>query len=181
MGIGCTKTGGFARRSIGRRLLATIGLLAIGFVPVPCAAAAELTIRLCGMDPRVGNLKVAVFSQAQAQAFTDPASQSFVVGLTMSLADTEASPVLRMTIPSLPPGKYAVRVTHDENANGLVDFGKIVGTPQEAYGYSRNGRARVSAVNFDDAAITLASDAVTIDIRVVRWSLTGGDTSPCPP
>lgn len=160
--------------------LAGIGFLAASLVPAPPAFAAELTIRLCGME-RVGDLKVAVFSQARAKQFVEPTSEDFAVGFSIRLADTGNVPVLRVTTPSLAPGKYAVRVTHDENSNGIVDFGSIVGTPQEAYGYSRNGRARVSAISFDEAAITLANDPVTIDIRVVRWSLAGGDSSPCPP
>lgn len=160
--------------------LPVLALLCNVLAPSAPASAAELAIRLCGME-RVGDLKVAVFSQAHAKDFTDPASEHFVVGVTMSLADTENTPVLRVTTPSLAPGEYAVRVTHDENSNGIVDFGRLVGTPQEAYGYSRNGRARVTAVSFEDAAITLGDDPVTIDIRVVPWSLTGGDASPCPP
>lgn len=172
------------RRIAGRPLSATgifvIALTGLSLLPVSPAPAAELTIRLCGME-RVGDLKVAVFSQAHAKQFVEPTSQDFAVGFSIRLADTENLPVLRVTTPSLVPGNYAVRVTHDENSNGIVDFGRIVGTPQEAYGYSRNGRARVTAVSFDEAAITLDSDPVTIDVRVVPWSLTGGDSSPCPP
>jgi uncharacterized protein (DUF2141 family) len=130
---------------------------------------------------RVGDLKVAVFSEAHAKQFVEPPSQDFAVGFSIHLADTQNVPVLRVTTPSLAPGRYAVRVTHDENSNGIVDFGSIVGTPQEAYGYSRNGRARVSAITFDEAAITMAGEPVTIDVRVVQWSLAGGDASPCPP
>lgn len=167
------------RRTVGRCLaaLATVG---ITLVPVPDSIAAELTIRLCGMQ-RIGDLKVSVFSEAGAKQFTEPTSEDFVVGFSITLAATENVPVLRVTTPSLAPGRYAVRVTHDENSNGIVDFGSIVGTPQEAYGYSRNGRARVSAVSFDEAAITIGSEPVTTDVRVVSWSLTGGDSSPCPP
>lgn len=181
MRIESVGTGGSLQRCAGALVATAFGLFFLGLALAVPASAAELTIRLCGMEPRVGNLRVAVFSQAHAKEFTDPASEAFVVGVTMSLADTAAVPVLRVTIPSLVPGKYAVRVTHDENGNGTVDFGRLVGTPQEAYGYSRNGRARLSAVSFDEAAITLASEPVTIDIRLVHWSLAGGDSSPCQP
>lgn len=152
-----------------------------GLVGPPQAQAAELTIRLCGMEPRVGDLRIAVFSEAQAATFGDPEADDFVAEVIMSLADADPSPVLRTTIPSLKPGRYAVRVSHDENANGRIDFGRIVGTPQEGFGYSRNQRARVRAVTFDEAAITLGDEPKTIEVRVVSWSLTGGDTSPCPP
>jgi len=180
MGIESGGTTSTARRRTVGRSLAVLATACITLIPVPAAIAAELTIRLCGME-RVGDLKVAVFSEANAKDFVEPTSEDFIVGMSITMAATENKPVVSVTTPSLAPGRYAVRVTHDENSNGIVDFGSIVGTPQEAYGYSRNGRARVTAVSFDEAAITLANEPVTVDVRVVRWSLTGGDASPCPP
>ncbi len=36
-------------------------------------------------------------------------------------------------------------------------------------------------VSFDDAAITLTNENLSIDVRLVRWSVAGGDTSACGP
>lgn len=149
--------------------------------PAPDAPATNLTLRICGLDNRLGNLNVAVFSSEKPEGFTVPDSEDFATGVHVRLADAEQGDVLRVPVARLKPGTYAVRVMHDENGNGKVDFGSIVGTPQEPYGYSLNGRARMSAVSFDDAAVVLGEDPVVLDIRMVRWSLTGGDSSPCPP
>jgi len=171
---------GFRLRPSGRPRLAALALLFSFALPATSASAAELTMRLCGMANRTGNLRIALFSQASAAAFTDGDSQAFALGVTLRLADAEAKDVLPVTVP-LAPGKYAVRVIHDENANGVLDRGGIVGTPQEAYGYSLNARARVAAVEFDEASIEIGRAPMTIDIRVAAWSITGGDDSPCPP
>jgi uncharacterized protein (DUF2141 family) len=167
-------------RIAGRGLLA-LGLLGASLLPAAPASAAQMTIRLCGFENRVGTLRIAVFSRAHAKDFTVADSEAYSLGITLSLADAEPGPVVRVTTPFLVPGDYAVRVIHDENANGVFDRSGIVGMPVEAYGYSRNARARVSAVEFDEAMITLGSEPVDVDIRIVRWSLTGGDTSPCLP
>ncbi|MFN2375057.1 MAG: DUF2141 domain-containing protein [Candidatus Binatia bacterium] len=150
--------------------------------PEPCTpSAANLILRICGLDNRQGNLNVAVFSSERPQGFTVPDSEDFATGIHLRLADAEDGPVLRVPVARLRPGSYAVRVMHDENGNGKVDFGNIVGTPQEPYGYSRNRRARMSAVSFEEAAVVLGEEPLVLDVRVVRWSLTGGDSSPCPP
>ena len=41
------------------------------------------------------------------------------------------------SIPSLKPGKYAVRYYQDENLNGKMDT-NLVGKPTEGYGFSNN-------------------------------------------
>ena len=180
MWIESAGTGGSVHRRVGGGVLAVLGALCLGLVPAVPASAAELTIRLCGMANRTGNLSIAVFSQAHAVEFTEPLSRAFSASVTLRLADAAPDAVLPLTIP-LPPGKYAVRVIHDENANDILDRGGLVGLPKESYGYSRNARARVAAVQFDDAAVTLGSEPLTIDVRIAPWSLTGGDDSPCPP
>ncbi|MFN2426884.1 MAG: DUF2141 domain-containing protein [Candidatus Binatia bacterium] len=159
-----------------------IALLVFASVLLPAASAtaAELTIRLCGMENRTGNLQVAVFAEERAAEFTDGESEAFAAGLTLRLADAQPGAVLPVRIP-LAPGRYAVRVIHDENMNGVLDRGGLVGTPQESYGYSLNVRARVAAVEFNEAAITVSNQPVSVDVRVAAWRITGGDDSPCPP
>jgi uncharacterized protein (DUF2141 family) len=164
------------------RLAAVLGcLLLVGLVPAASASASELSVRFCGLENREGNLRIAVFSREHAKEFTEPDSRAFTVGLNLRLADLEYTSTLSVVLPSLAPGDYALRVIHDENSNGEFDLGGLLGTPQESYGYSRNARARVSAVDFDDAVVTLGREPLSIDVRIVSWGLTGGDTSPCPP
>jgi uncharacterized protein (DUF2141 family) len=130
------------------------------------------------MKNRTGDLRVTIFDRAHAASFTNPGSQGSAADLTQSLENKDWVPVDVKV--DLPAGDYAVRVIHDENRNGILDRDGWLTTPTESYGYSRNARATVSAVAFDEAAVTLGSDPMTIEIRVAPWSLTGGDTSPCP-
>jgi uncharacterized protein (DUF2141 family) len=142
------------------------------------ASSSELTIRLCGMKNRDGALRITVFERAAAAEFTNADSKAWAADLTEKLEGRDWKP-MKVTIP-LPPGDYAVRVIHDENGNGILDRDGWLTTPTESYGYSRNVRARVSAVEFDEAFVKLGTEPLTIEIRVAPWSLGGGDTSPCP-
>ena len=164
-----------------RRRFAALGLVAAALLAPSLAIAADLTLRICGFENRVGNLRIAVFAREHASEFTNPLSDGYAFGLTLALHDENESPVLRVVVPSLLPGDYAVRITHDQNANGMMDVGSIVGSPKEPYGYSRNARARIAAIDFDDAMVHLGDEPLSVDVRLVRWSLKGGDASPCPP
>jgi uncharacterized protein (DUF2141 family) len=142
------------------------------------ATASDLTIRLCGMKNRDGALRITVFERAAAAEFTIADSKAWAADLTEKLEGRDWKP-MSVTIP-LAPGDYAVRVIHDENGNGILDRDGWLTTPTESYGYSRNARARVSAVEFDEAFVKLGDEPLSIEIRVAPWSLSGGDTSPCP-
>jgi uncharacterized protein (DUF2141 family) len=152
-------------------------LLALGLAAGP-ASASDLSIRLCGMRTHNGALRITVFSRAAAAEFTNAESKAWSADLTESLAGRDWGP-MTVKIP-LAPGDYAVRVIHDENGNGILDRNGWLTTPTESYGYSRNVRARVTAIEFDEAFIALSDEPLEIDIRVAPWSLSGGDDAPCP-
>jgi uncharacterized protein (DUF2141 family) len=130
------------------------------------------------MKTRDGALRVTIFSRSAAAEFTDADSKAFAADRTEKLEGRDWKPVELMF--PLEPGDYAVRVIHDENGNGILDRDGWLTTPTESYGYSRNARARVSAVEFDEAFVSLGDEPLTIEIRVAPWSLSGGDSSPCP-
>lgn len=65
--------------------------------------------------------------------------------------------VTTVTVPHLPPGKYAVQAYLDENDNGKVDRNRL-GIPKEAVGFSRDpnlllGPPRFKSVAFDHASV----------------------------
>jgi uncharacterized protein (DUF2141 family) len=63
---------------------------------------------------------------------------------------------------NLKPGRYALIVFHDENANGRLDK-NFFGVPTEPYGFSNDAQGFLGAPSFDDAAILLgAHDEVAI-------------------
>ncbi len=145
------------------------------------AAAADLTVRVCGMENRQGNVRVKVFPADRAEGFTQIGSGQFAAAISVRLSDLEPSEVVPVTIHGLRPGRYAVSAYHDENGNDEFDRGSIVGTPKESYGYSNGARARVAPVEFDEAAFDLTGESRSVDVRVAPWTITGGDASPCPP
>jgi uncharacterized protein (DUF2141 family) len=63
---------------------------------------------------------------------------------------------------NLEPGRYAIIVFHDVNANGRLDK-NFFGVPTEAYGFSNHAQGFLGPPSFDDAAIWLgAGDEVAI-------------------
>lgn len=73
----------------------------------------------------------------------------------------------------LPPGRYAVSLFHDENANGKLD--KLVMIPREGFGFSRDAPVRFGPPSFAAAAFVVSDAPVRQTIRL-RYML-GGNAS----
>ena len=65
---------------------------------------------------------------------------------------------------SLPPGKYAVMVIHDENENGKLDS-NFMGIPSEGYGFSQNPRVMRRAT-FEEALFELPAGGTSVQIKL---------------
>jgi uncharacterized protein (DUF2141 family) len=64
----------------------------------------------------------------------------------------------------LAPGRYAVRVMHDENGNRKLDT-NFVGIPTEGYGFSNNPRAMRPAT-FEEARFDVPAEGARTRIRL---------------
>jgi uncharacterized protein (DUF2141 family) len=64
---------------------------------------------------------------------------------------------------SIPPGTYALAVTHDENMNGKLDTNWL-GIPTEGYGFSNGAKALFSAPSF--SAASFHYDGGTLDLTI---------------
>jgi uncharacterized protein (DUF2141 family) len=62
------------------------------------------------------------------------------------------------------PGRYAVALFHDENANGRMD--KMLMMPREGFGFSRDAPIRFGPPRFSAAAFTLGETQLTTSIRM---------------
>ena len=69
---------------------------------------------------------------------------------------------LRFT--GLAPGRYAVTLFHDENANQRLD--KLMGIPREGFGFSRNPVIRFGAPRFETVGIELGGGFTRTQVRV---------------
>jgi uncharacterized protein (DUF2141 family) len=67
---------------------------------------------------------------------------------------------------SLPPGRYAVVVLHDENSNQKLDR-NFFGVPKEGFGFSNNPRVMLTAPGFDTATIDVACPATDVQIHLI--------------
>lgn len=70
----------------------------------------------------------------------------------------------------LPPGRYAVSLFHDENANGKLDTMMMI--PREGFGFSRDAPVHFGPPRFEAAAFTVTDAPVRQAIRM-RYMLGG--------
>ncbi len=64
----------------------------------------------------------------------------------------------------LPYGEYAIKVFHDENANGELDIGWT--GPEEVYGFSNDARSLMGPPDWDETKFTLSEAAQTAKVAV---------------
>ena len=63
------------------------------------------------------------------------------------------------------PGRYAVALLHDENANGKAD--RAMGMmPKEGFGFSRDAKVQMGPPEFDAAAVEIDRAPRTLPIRM---------------
>ncbi len=139
-----------ARGGTWRRLL-TLAALAL---PAP-ALAAQLDIELTGIENEHGLVRVAVCTP---ETFT-----------TKHCPYTGAAPAkpgsVVVSVPDIPPGRYAVQAYHDEDGQGRVRK-RLLGVPADAIGFSRDARVRLGAPSFEDAAIDIAEPITATRLRL---------------
>ena len=139
-----------ARSGAWRRAL----VLAALALPLP-AHAARLDIELAGIGNDRGLVRVAVCAPA---TFT-----------TRNCPFTGAAPAkpgsVVVSVPDIPPGRYAVQAYHDEDGNGRLRKG-LFGLPAEAIGFSRDARIRLGPPSFEDAAIDVAEPVTATRLRL---------------
>jgi len=123
-----------------KSLLLVCGLCLSGLVQ-----AAELQVRVATVDDTGGQLLLAVFANEESwKAHQTPVAQAHIA----------AQPGAQDYRFDLPPGRYAVSVIHDSNANQKLDT-NFIGMPTEQYGYSNNPPLRMRMATFEECAFEL--------------------------
>ncbi|HIP49447.1 MAG TPA: DUF2141 domain-containing protein [Lutibacter sp.] len=78
-----------------------------------------------------------------------------------SIASNKAT----ITFDSLPQGKYAINIIHDENSNGKIDMGFLL--PKEGIGFSNFKKLNIfNRPNFSKASFKLDTD-ISINIKTI--------------
>lgn len=75
---------------------------------------------------------------------------------------------VRVAVPDLPPGTYALRAYHDENGNGQLDR-NFFGVPREGLGFGNDAPVLLAPPSFRDAAVTVGEDGVETALTLRYW------------
>jgi uncharacterized protein (DUF2141 family) len=81
-----------------------------------------------------------------------------------SLKQSVPASVTTIRFPGVQPGRYALSILHDENANARFD--KAFGVPREGFGFSRNPMVRFRAPKFDEVYIEIGAGFTRRSVRM---------------
>ncbi len=119
------------------------------------AYATDLSLRIINA-PTSSTIHVALFDSPDAYA-----GKKALVSKKLP-AQAEATELI---FPGLAPGRYAVRVSADENGNAALDT-NLLGILIERYGFSNNAKANFGPPDFDAAAVDVDADGqIVIHLR----------------
>lgn len=118
--------------------------------PTTSAKTYTLTVVVEGVNNEDGNIGVLVFQNDKGWAEDRLAALKDVV--------VPAHPgTVKVIVPDLPAGDYAVSVAHDVNKNRKLDK-NFIGKPKEQWGLSNNPHAVLRAPAFSKCKFTLDKD-----------------------
>lgn len=119
---------------------------------------ARLVIAMRNFRNDKGQAAVALFDQPKG--FPDKSRHAFRVQ-AVPIGEGRAEAVFE----SIPYGRYAVGVLHDENLNEKMDR-NFFGIPREGFGVSGQGHTYRSTPRYEDALFDVASPARSLHISV---------------
>lgn len=128
-------------------MLATLALA----VTQPVAAN-DVRVIVTGIELAQGEISCALYSGGDGFPHRDG-------DVVQTVRYPAAAPMLTCTFEDVEPGRYAVSVVHDENANQKIDT-NLFGFSKEPWGVSNNVRSERSAPRFTQAAIQVSPDAL---------------------
>ncbi|HVZ27223.1 MAG TPA: DUF2141 domain-containing protein [Rhizomicrobium sp.] len=132
----------------------------------PGQQQAELTIRIEGISPGGGLLRLGLYDAA---GYPDDDSP-------VATADVPATPGgVTVTLKDLKPGRYAIESFQDINGNGKMDTSWL-GLPEEPYGFSRDAHPFLSKPGFSAVAfvVTAGANSQTLHLQNSRQAASAG-------
>ena len=130
-------------------------LLAIPLHAAP-PTGAPIEIEVGNILSAKGNIRVDVCTQKQ---FLDDCQFSATMPARLGS--------VTLTVPNVPPGRYAVQAFHDRNGNGKVDR-NFLGIPTESVGFSNDAPMHMSPPKFDVAGFDHGSMAQHIVLHLTN-------------
>ena len=131
--------------------------LAASAEPAKSVAALEIVIE--GVSSSDGVIVVALLDSVEQYASGD---QMYRSDAKVPIQDGRAE----VTFQDIPFGDYALKIFHDENANGELDT-NWVGYPKEGFGFSNDAMGQFGPPTFEEAAfeIKTATHKAVVNIR----------------
>lgn len=117
----------------------------------------SVEIRIDGLRSAKGLVQICL--TADAKTFPDCQKDPAAHHLSAPARDGET-----LTFRDVVPGRYAVALFHDENANGRMD--KMMMIPKEGYGFSRDAPVRFGPPSFRAAALVVGDAPLRTAIKV---------------
>ena len=121
-----------------RRLIAPALLLLV--LPANANGDASIEVTISGIRSGQGEVVVDICPQ-----------QDFLHACPYTAKASAHPGSVTVTVPGVPPGRYAVQAYHDANDNGDLDRG-IFGIPREGIGFSNDAMAKLVRPKFTVAA-----------------------------
>lgn len=122
-----------------------LGLLAASVQPVHAADSLTLEVLVSALKSASGTLRLSLYQEPRT--FRKEAQALRVIEVPAQAGEMQVS------IPNLPPGRYAVMAYHDTNGNQKLDL-RLGMFPIEPYGLSNNPQV-FGPPAFDDSAFEL--------------------------
>lgn len=118
-------------------------------IPIFGLAQNRLSISIKGVKTSEGKISVAIYDNENGFLEFDGV---FKFDSTKAQKGTT-----KLSIESLPPGRYAVAIFHDENGNDVLDRNWL-GIPKEKIGFSNAKMKTFGPPSFTECAFELRSD-----------------------
>ncbi|GAA0526048.1 uncharacterized protein (DUF2141 family) [Rhizomicrobium palustre] len=130
---------------------------AMFFAMLPAAMAATITVHVANIDPKGGELHVALYTEQQ---WPDNDAKPLVDSIVPAVA-----PQTTVVMKDVPPGTYGIKTFQDVNKNGEFDQ-NVIGLPLERYGFSRDARPFLSAPGFNKAKFSVPDGPIELIIHL---------------
>lgn len=139
-------------------MLRQIGLVALLALVATPSFAASLAIKVSGVSEPRGEVGCALHTAASTFPMGEAPRRIWVQAGASSVT---------CRFDDVPPGVYAVAVSHDLNGNRKTDT-NLLGLPTEAWGVSNNARPALRAPRFDEATFAVPQGGTEISVRIAR-------------
>ncbi|MGB3654709.1 MAG: DUF2141 domain-containing protein [Rivularia sp. (in: cyanobacteria)] len=140
---------------VGIVVLSIIGNLA--FLPsAEGSANSNLGVTVKGLKNQKGQVCFSLFSSSRGFPSNDKRA---IKAQCVKLGDSN----VKLNIPSLKAGTYAIAMFHDSNGDGKLNTNAF-GIPREGFGFSRNPRILTGPPKFGDSAVFVVGSSTNIQV-----------------